>query len=92
MQDLSIRSGSIVFVRELYERNCVGESVRVFGRLESVDASKSSAVLEHEGAKLLVETSLIDASQLQQEALFQFIGEVHLQQSGVSWCICALCV
>ncbi|RUO96103.1 hypothetical protein BC936DRAFT_142621 [Jimgerdemannia flammicorona] len=99
MSHNTIPHGIIYFLPEIARDppSIVGRSVRVNGThipfspflpppppsLVSYDVHTNRAVIEHEGARLLVDTSLLGTFPHRIRSLFQWIGEVEACEEAV---------
>ncbi|RUS22041.1 telomere-capping, CST complex subunit-domain-containing protein [Endogone sp. FLAS-F59071] len=75
-----IPHGVVYFLSEITadSQHMIGRSVRVNGTLLEYDAHANRAVIEHEGARLLVDTSLLGVFPHRERSLFQWIGEISV--------------
>ena len=78
-----LQSGELAFVGELQTNDSEGRSVRVVGRIFSLDFAHSRCTVSHRGQSLLVDTSLLEALPFRLNALVSLIGEVAVDESGI---------
>ncbi|KAK9703206.1 hypothetical protein K7432_010867 [Basidiobolus ranarum] len=78
---MSLKSGKIVFIKELVQslNDWEGESVRVTGLLVTYDVHTNLATIQHNDYTLTIDTSLLGVFSHRINGLFQFVGELSNQ-------------
>jgi hypothetical protein len=61
----------------LVEPQVNGKLVRIIGTVTSIDRASRICMMEHRGCSACVDISLINASDVRIDDIFQFIGEVN---------------
>jgi hypothetical protein len=76
-----MQSGQIKFINEVADDpTLVGQSFRLIGTLNHIDATENRAQIEHRGRLLDVDTTLLGQFPFHIGSLFQFIGEMNYDE------------